>query len=445
MPSYCKYVCIIVDAYSTGKNLAPIIRSQGLPCIHIKSSSNLPSRYQHDESNFILSLTYDGDIEALLAKIQPFIVKFCIPGYESGVELADLLCEKYNVPGNGSQYSAMKRDKYCMNEAVAQAGLATVKHCRSNHFPVLLNWTKTENGYPVVAKPLDSANGDGVFFCNNESELKEAYLTITTSKNQFGVTNKEVLLEGLNVGTEYIINTVSWQKQHFIVEIWRVTRKPNTTIYEKAEIVGWDEDEWPELAKYTTHVLQALHIQYGAATTEVKYTQEKGAVLLETSGRLMGNSPLGFLHDLSGLTQLSLLIEAYMNTDDFLERFNRARVPAKVHGVAVVLISNYEGKLTRNFGNVFTKLNTLHSFNIDSEPGTTICKTTNSLTAPGELYLMGSKEELEADYLEIRRLEETLYQQATLPVSSSFPQALFYTLTPTKEKGSAHELEQTFT
>ncbi|MBA3537891.1 MAG: hypothetical protein H0T84_15005, partial [Tatlockia sp.] len=181
MPSYCKYVCIIVDAYSTGKNLAPSIQAQGLPCIHIRSSSTLPSRFKHNESDFILSLRYDGNPEAILAKIRPYIVKCCIPGYESGVELADLLCEKYNLPGNGSQYSVMKRDKYWMNEAVAKAGLSTVNHCKSNKLATLINWTRTGNSYPVVAKPLDSANGDGVFFCNNKSELEDAFFKITSS------------------------------------------------------------------------------------------------------------------------------------------------------------------------------------------------------------------------------------------------------------------------
>lgn len=443
MPTYCKFVCIIVDAYSTGKNLAPIIKALGFPCIHIKSASTLPNRFQHKEEDFIFSLIYDNNIETILEKIAPYTIKFCIPGYESGVELADLVCEKLNLPGNGSQYSLMKRNKYLMNKTVAQAGLATVRHCKSDQFTTLLNWASI-NKYPVVAKPLDSANGDGVFFCYTESDLEKAFLSITSSKNQFGVHNKEVLLENLNVGTEYIINTVSWQKKHFVVEIWRVTRRPNTTIYEKAEVVGLHEEEWQALTNYTLRVLDALHIQYGAATTEVKYTKEGGAVLLETSGRLMGNSPLAFLYDLSGVTQLLLLVEAYLNTSDFLERFNHSRVPSKYQGMAVVLISNEEGTLSRNFGNAFKKLKTLHSYNIDCESGMKICKTVNSLTSPGEIYLIGSKEELQADYEEIRHLEENIYRQAIQPSSSSFSQTLFQTITSSEQTQElAQQLEQT--
>lgn len=443
MPFFCKYVCIIVDAYSTGKQLAPIIEAHGFPCIHIKSSSKLPARFQHKEDNFLLSITYNDNIEAILEKIKPYVVKFCIPGYESGVELADLLNEKLNIPGNNSQYSIIKRNKYLMNKAVASAGIKTVEHCKSSDLLTLVDWANNINGYPVVAKPLDSANGDGVFFCHNDKDLEEAFLNITSSINQFGTYNKEALLESLNIGTEYIINTVSLQKKHFIVEIWRVTRKKNTTIYEKAEVVRLDDEVWQYLASYTSRILDALHIQYGAATTEVKYTKKLGATLLETSGRLMGNSPLAFLHDLSGLTQLSLLIESYLKPNDFLERFNRSRNSFLSHGLTVVLVSNQEGILSSNIENAFKNLKSLHSYSIDCKAGSNICKTINSLTSPGEIYLLGTEDQLQADYNEIRRIEDTLYKHATQTEVSSFSQVFFYT--PAKQKVSlGQEIEQAF-
>ncbi|MBX9704222.1 MAG: ATP-grasp domain-containing protein, partial [Silvanigrellaceae bacterium] len=243
MPYY-KFICVIVDAYSTGKYLAPILTAQGYPCIHIKSSPSLPFRFQHNENNFIENVTYENDIEHILSCLKSYIVKFCIPGYESGVELADLLNEKLGLPGNKSEFSVRKRNKYLMNEAVTAENLPTVKHYYSNTLPSLINWVKTINNYPVVAKPLDSANGDGVHFCNNDEELQIAFQHITSSHNQFGVQNKEILVEALNIGDEYIINTVSYGKKHFIAEIWKVTRKGLTTIYDKAEILSDNEDEW---------------------------------------------------------------------------------------------------------------------------------------------------------------------------------------------------------
>lgn len=440
---YCKVVCIIVDAYSTGKNIAPIIKAQGYPCIHIKSSNSLPSRYQHNESDFILSLTYTGSIESIIERLTPYKVRLCIPGYESGVELADLLCEFLSLQGNDRHHSLMRRNKYIMNEAVASAGLKTVRHCQSDSLSTLINWVKDVNHYPIVAKPFDSANGDGVFFCDNDAELENAFNSIINTANQFGVKNKQVLVESLNRGNEYIINTVSWERNHFVAEIWRVTRRLYTTIYDKAEIVTMDEEEWQPLIDYTFQVLDALHIHYGAATTEVKYTKDTGATLLETSARLMGNSPVAFSHQLAGYTQLSLLIEAYLFNADFMERFKRKKMPSKLHGMIVVLISEKEGIIHRKFREVFHHLKTLHSYNIEDEPGTTICKTTNSLTAPGEIYLMGSKEAIEKDYLEIRRIESTLYQEATKSVLGSLTHNAFLSKVENSSSELSQELDET--
>lgn len=63
---FTKTVCIIVDAFSTGKNVAPILKAQGYSCIHIKSSEELPSKYKFDESNFIISLTYKNNLDEIL-------------------------------------------------------------------------------------------------------------------------------------------------------------------------------------------------------------------------------------------------------------------------------------------------------------------------------------------------------------------------------------------
>jgi hypothetical protein len=435
MPYY-KFICVIIDAYSTGKYLAPILAAQGYPCIHIKSSSFLPSRFQHNENNFIENFIYENNIEYILSCLKPYKVKFCIPGYESGVELADVLNEKLGLSGNKSEFSIRKRNKYLMNEAVTAASIPTVNHYYSDTLPSLINWIKTINSYPVVAKPLDSANGDGVHFCNTDEQLQIAFQHITSSHNQFGAQNKEVLIEALNIGDEYIINTVSYEKRHFIAEIWKVTRKGLTTIYDKAEILSGNENEWDILGQYTYKVLDALGIEYGAATTEVKYTPERGAVLLETSGRLMGNSPLGLSFELAGFTQLSLLIESYLSPYDFLSRFERPRFRPALNAMTVVLISNCEGVINKQIGNAFTNLETLHSYNINEEIGSAIFKTVDSLTSPGELYLLGSKEKLEEDYSKIRLIEEKLYHEITKESS------LVFSLFPSIEEAAIPKLSK---
>ena len=411
------FVCI-VDAYSTGKYLAKAFKELGYKCIHIKSSSKLPDRFQHKTEDFITSLEFDGDINGLKSDLQAFgNIAFCIPGYESGVELADELSEKLCTPSNGSISSKLRRNKYEMNEAVRQAGLATVLHKKSHDCDDIVAWAKEQNlsaSNPIILKPLESANGDNVFFCHDERELREAFAKITRSKNQFGEENSEVLAETLNAGTEYIINSVSCDGRHYVAEMWRIIRKPSTTIYDKAVLLTPHDEEWAPITNYTIGVLNALKIQYGAGTTELKYTSEKGPILLETSSRLMGGANLTFAEEIASFSQLSLLVESYHQSQKFLERLNHPRPPLKKYGMDVLLISTHQGILNVDINDELKQigLESLHSSKCLGK-GDNLMVTTHQDSTPGEIFLMADNTEaLERDYRKIRAWEKTFYNQA---------------------------------
>lgn len=400
--------CVIVDAYSTGKNLAPKFIENGISCIHVKSANNLPSKFKHNEKDFQKNITYDNtNLESILTELSSYKILCVIAGYESGVELADTLSEALKLPSNGSKYSKARRDKYHMTEIVSTANIQTVKHSKSNDLQTIIDWAEKLNDYPVVLKPLDSANGDNVFFCQNKTEIGNAFNKIINNNNQFGKPNDEALIQSLNVGQEYIVNTVSWNGKHYVAEMWRVTRKGLTTIYDKAEIVCEDEEEWTILYQYTQKVLDALHIQYGPATTELKYTKEKGATLLETSSRLMAGAPISFSEKIIGFSQLSLTVEAYLNNEIFLKRFLAPRPKKNYYGMAVILICDVSGTLKKELKlSEFKQLDTYHDSDINGKLGTTLTKTINSLTSPGEIYLISENfSELQKDYKKIREIE----------------------------------------
>lgn len=415
-----KVICI-VDAYSTGKNLATAFKAKGYTCIHVKSSPLLPSHYKHHAEDFVANIDFTDDIDRLLTQLKQYgETVACIPGYESGVELADLLSEKLNLTTNGSESSALRRNKYAMTEAVKAAGLAIMPHIKSNSFDEIAEWAKAQwNETPeqsIVLKPLESANGDHVFFCHNSTDLKEAFNKITTSTNQFGQNNLEVLAENFNPGLEYIVNTVSWEGQHYLVEMWRIIRIPQTTIYDKAEIMRQQDTEWKIIEEYTFKVLDALKIRYGAGTTELKYTPEGGPILLETSARLMSGSNLEYSDDMMGYSQLSLLVESYHAPKDFLKRINLPSQPYKGYGMDVLLISTNEGILQYNIIDEIKKLglNSFHSAKC-IQKGDKLYKTVQQDSTPGEIFLKSSKKDvLEQDYLKIRKWEKSFYQQAVL-------------------------------
>lgn len=395
--------------------MAPALRAYGVDCIHIKSSRQLPLHYKHNEIDFVENLEYNGNLDKLLNYLDRLTIKLCIPGYESGVELADLLSEKLGLANNNSLYSKGRRDKNIMNKMVAKAGLRTIEQLKSADLEAFLKWADQPNTLPLVLKPLESANGDGVYFCHNKQDIKNAFQKIMLALNQFGEKNIEVLAEKLNVGQEYIINCVSFAKNHYVAEIWRVKRQPFSTIYDTVEMVSPFEEEWDPLRLYTQNVLDALFIYYGASTTEVKFTKEGGPLLIETSARLMAGAPLSFSHQILGFTQLSLLLEAFLQSDCFLKRLEKERSFLKQKGLGVILISDCEGTLKNNIRvKFFDDLSTLHSYHIQGKSGKYLYKTINSLTAPGEVFLMGENLDLlREDYHRIRLAEEQgLYRNA---------------------------------
>jgi hypothetical protein len=423
-----KYVCIVVDAFSTGKKFALEFKSKGYDCIHIQSSTHLPSnKFSHQKSDFVKNLVYKGNLNSILVTLKNYNIKICLPGSESGVELADLLSEALGLSCNGHISNHARRNKFQMIEAVHQKGLETVKHFKSKDVHEIIAWFNRENiKYPIVLKPLESANGDGVFFCNNENEIIKAHQNIMDRPNFFGEKNREVLAESFNAGQEYIINTVSCEikeekiVKHFVVEIWRVYRKPGTTIYDRAEIIHHNEKEYPILSDYTFKVLDALQIKIGAATTEVKYSADGKPVLIESAARVMGGAPLSLSNELFGYTQLSLAAIAYLNPRMFINIVSTPPPTEKKFGMDVILISDREGELLANIDtSELERLETLHSFKLEGNKGTYLYKTINSLTSPGEIYLISDdRNKLLIDYEKIRKIESNgLYRQTVVAPS----------------------------
>lgn len=414
MLKYEKNVCVIVDAYSTGKFLAPSFRGRGYSCIHIKSSPYLPSHYQHNPADFTQNFVYDmSNMASLLKILKEYRIKCIISGSESGIELADELNNFLKLPGNNAALSRARRDKYVMTDRVAAAGIPTVKHIKSQSLDDILAWALQLKQFPLVLKPLESQNGDHVFFCHNEDDIRKAFQNIIEAIDMFGKPNQEVLAQSFNAGEEYIVNTISYQGQHYGAEIWHVIKLPNSNVYDYVELIHKTAPEFESLVAYTQKVLSAVGVVYGPATTELKYTRENGPLLIETSSRPMAGAPLSLVQEAQGYSQISLTIEAYLNPTDFLRRLHDTPSPSHQYAMAVALISDSEYQLKDINTKDIEKLTTLNSFILNGETGIQLHKTSDTVTAPGEVYLLSdNRPALLKDRDTIRGMERAgLYRQ----------------------------------
>src|SRR5438445_4825252 len=180
-----KKVFVIVDAYTTGRFVAPLINANGYPCIHIQSSKEIIPAFMPTfiKGNFIKNIIYDGDIRSVVECLSNFEVIGVIPGAETGVILADLLGNSLGLyASNNLQLSNARRNKYEMVNCLMKHEIPHAKSFRSIHLDEILQWVEVHEKFPVVVKPLSSAGSDGVKICNNMSEVLNAFNAIMNVK-----------------------------------------------------------------------------------------------------------------------------------------------------------------------------------------------------------------------------------------------------------------------
>lgn len=433
--------CIIVDGYSTGKAIPPLLRNAPYDsqiCLHIKSSPRLPPDFHHKAGDYAASFNYDGEnLNAFIDELRAFVgdkpINGIFAGSEAGVELTDLLNERFNLPGNDPLKSELRRNKYVMNEAVKGSTVNTVEQCIATDSATIIAWSTAfaASAWPIVLKPCASQSADHVFFCHKPEEIVAAFDAIKNAPDMFGQDNGDVLAQTFNDGQEYIVNTVSHASQHWVAEIWRIHKRPQSTIYEYAELIDSTAPQFIPLRDATFTLLDIVGTRNGAGTSEFKYSPTKGPVLLETTSRPMGNAPLAFTQAMLGYTQVSVMLEALLDKDTFLARLSQPEAALKHDGLVAVLIADATGPLQKDINDAFCALTTYQGAKIAGTVGTHISQTIDSLTAPGEVYFIGTQEAIHADYQQLRRIEEAgLYRDAIAPPARPIASPLGFTLSP---------------
>lgn len=410
-----KNVCVIVDGFSTGRTLVDGIKAYGFSCIHIQSAKGLEAVYGNlDENRYLEELSYTGSLQEILEKLAPYSVKFVIPGSESGILLADQLAYALNVFPNDIHKSFARRNKYAMTEAVQKEGLKVVEFYKSEDVHEIVQWVEAVDSWPIVIKPLESAGGDNVHFCNSITEVQAARDKVKTSLNVFGMPNKEILVQTFAHGQEYMVNAVASDDLVMITDMWRVNKK--SAAYDYFVNVDHRDSEYLELASYAKAVCKALGVHYGAMHLEVKYDPAGGPTFIECGARLMGSAELSFQTAIHGYNQLTILLESYFNPAFFkLIALYPPQTDVK-YGMTVALISDREGKI-KDCKSIeyFKESPCFHSLIFKPKEGDLLRKTIDMVSSPGDVLLLSSdKEELIRECQRVREIEKRLYQNMLL-------------------------------
>merc|ERR1719230_1239856 len=239
----------------------------------------------------------EGGLPELAQRIRslPFsAISAVIPGSDVGVVLGEQLSEALSMEhSNGTARLLQRTDKASMQDRLRECGIPACEQIKSADLAELLAWARARGEWPLVAKPSGGCGSDGVFFCRNEGDLRQAHSEIVGKVNPKGGLNDTVALQEFLKGDEYIVDTVSKNGRHLCVSIWSQGKRkdlpwnPTGIITTENRLLQPKGDLQDELVDYVFSVLDAFDYKHGPCHTEVMLTA-RGPVLIEVNCRMHG-------------------------------------------------------------------------------------------------------------------------------------------------------------
>ncbi|GIJ28770.1 ATP-grasp domain-containing protein [Micromonospora qiuiae] len=387
---------VIVDSYAPTRRLAEEFGRSGAGLVRVQSTPEVPAVYRgsFDVNGYLANLVHDGDLAATARAVAAYHPVAVVPGGEVGVELADALAERLGLPGNGVELSPARRDKYLMIETVRRAGLAAARQRLVTEPAEAAEWHRSVGGR-IVIKPLRSAAGNGVHFCDHPDQSRRAAERLLGADNVFSQTNTALVAQEYLRGTEYMVNTVSRDGHHRICEIWRTTRIAANGVLDLSDTVYLMPQAGPvqeTLGEYAGRVLDALGIRHGPAHIEIKLTGD-GPVLVEVGARICGANLPYYAQIAQGGSQLDWTVAAYLRPSWFLENYAKPRPPG-LSCAYVGLVSPVSGVL-RGYRHLdrIRELESFFEMSVVVQPGQPIRPTVDDVSYPALVVLMHEAEE----------------------------------------------------
>ncbi|WP_330288668.1 ATP-grasp domain-containing protein [Streptomyces sp. NBC_00576] len=381
---------VIVDPYAPARGFPAAFREAGHPVVRVQSTPEPPAVYRGslDLSEYADNLVYGGDFDAFAQTVRELGPVAVITGSEIGVEFADALSEALGLPSNGTELSHARRDKYAMIEKIKECGVAGARQLLVTSESELRTWHESVGG-TIVLKPLRSAAGDGVSFCDSPDESAAAYKVLADRPTVFSEPAAGVVAQEYLVGTEYIVNTVSCAGRHYATDVWqteRISVNGVTDLLVETYLLPAEDQVVQELVAYGFRVLDALGVRHGPGHLEIKRTPH-GPRLVEMGARISGGELPYQAQRAIGEGQLECTVDAYVRPASFAARTGRNYHVKHAIGWAG-LASPHAGRLVgyRDLQGI-RELPSVRDVRIMVQPGQQIKETVDDLTYPVTVML----------------------------------------------------------
>lgn len=409
-------VVVLAEPFSSASLLPPVLRAEGLSPVAIIDSTlpGIGALTAFSEDEYAAVIDHHGDVEATIAQIRALgRTVGVVPGTDRieplcGQLAAALTPDRQNVPS----LAMARRNKYVSHQAVAAAGLPILRQVCSADPEQIAAWIERTGlaGHHLVVKPTTSAGTDGVGFAQRGEGWRELHAKLLGTVNRYGAVNEEVLVQEYVTGTEFAIDTVSYDGHHSVTDLLRYRKVHNEhgmAIYDAVEWLPYDLDRYGELLSYGLACLAAVGLRYWAAHTEVMMTPS-GPRLVEVNPR-----PAGAMNPLvteiaTGTSQVTRIVDICAGRGPSLP----AGFVFKQSVMAVFLIAHSSG-IVRN-AEIFDKARSLPSYHSPMflvQTGARVEATTDIVSSMTMGYIILAHDSLEQVYADreaIRELEREL-------------------------------------
>ena len=400
---------VVVDAFSTGEQLAEQVRLDGFELVVVSSQpshvfSNALKDVKHE-------VQHDGDLAATVSHLLalPVTIAAVIAGTESGVFLTDMLSEALGLDStNGTALSAARRNKLLQHEAVRAFGVRACKQILSTEWSEVERFVEAWNPVPfkVIVKPNQSAGSDHVFLCSDMAELKEGFETINGAINNCGEVNHGVLCMEFLQGKEYVVDSVSRHGRHKAVAVWAYDKRRTNgqfNVLYGTEVKRLAPGLKEAMVEYSRTVLDALNICNGPSHMEIIVTAT-GPCLVEVGARCHGGH--GTWAQIAtaawGTNQITATIDAYARPQRFAALPDMAPEPLRF-GSDVWLVNHHEGVVRAAPGlKIVERMPSFLCKEVGVKPGDRLVQTVDLWTMAGRVQLLhDSAEQVERDFADI--------------------------------------------
>lgn len=413
---------VIVDPFSTGVNFFEDILQRGFHPVAIWSKrsdmlfevmeevrSPIEHRYQDVADFYVECPTYEETFK-LVRGLKP---KFVLPGADLGIELATHLADDLWLPANPYAKIPQLTNKFLMHQTLIDHGVRGIRGKIVHNLDEALEYYRTQGFKGCVLKPYRGASSVDVRICDSEEELKAAYEEVFAGGNYMGGEEEGMLLQECIVGTEYIVNTVSYAGRHKLSALWKHSKKKvegGGMVYNYTETLNRPETGSTALVNYAYAVLDALGVEFGNVHSEFMIDQD-GPVLIEINCRPMGsNMSAEFLDQIWGHHETDLCLDAYLHPEAFLEHVNDPFRPL-AKGLKKHLITAKEQEIISSPAlSLIRRQKSFCKASLGKAVGDRLARTVDLDTAAGVVYLVNKDEaQLYRDRNFLERAEELAF------------------------------------